>query len=306
MARKDRSGDGVHTRGTFLFIFASQYWLTNFVCRQFFPPSNSDHHFSVSFLVTPTPTMNTTRPAQVRCPGCEKDFTPRGLSQHVTRTQDLRCRRVVAMSQTQLLSTAFPRMGSPPTLSSTWVSQVAGEDTMGDEYNESTQGEFAVTHAAHAAPYENFVVDELDYNGTPVETPDPADIADADAFEELAPNGPFFTMTTLDQPAIDESPDMPDAPEQPPNGMGAGSAEGMPTVVIDRFPSASAGAPMDNIPRRNSVYESQQGADGDAIWSPFTSQCDWLFARWAKMRGSTSSAVADLLAIPEVRPFLYV
>jgi len=155
-------------------------------------------------------------------------------------------------------------------------------------------------------PYIKFLVDELDHDGTPVESPDPADIADADAFEELAPHGCFFPMTTLDQPAIDESPDMPDAPEQLPNGMGAGNTEGMPTVVINHFPSASAGAPINDMQRRNSMYESQHSADGDAIWSPFTSQSDWLFARWAKMRGSTSSAVAELLAIPEVQPFLYV
>jgi len=48
------------------------------------------------------------------------------------------------------------------------------------------------------------------------------------------------------------------------------------------------------------MYESQHSADGDAIWSPFMSQSDWLFACWAKMHGSTSSAVAELLAIPEV------
>jgi len=107
-------------------------------------------------------------------------------------------------------------------------------------------------------PYENFVVDKLDHDGTPVQSPDPADIADTDAFEELAPNDCCFTMTTLDQPTINESLDMPDAPEQLPNGMGVGSTEGMPTMVIDCFPSASAGAPIDNMPRRNSVYESQQ------------------------------------------------
>jgi len=69
-------------------------------------------------------------------------------------------------------------------------------------------------------PYKKFLVDKLDHNGTPVESPDPADIADTDAFEELAPHGRFFPMTTLDQPTIDESLDMPDAPEQLPNGMG--------------------------------------------------------------------------------------
>jgi len=42
-------------------------------------------------------------------------------------------------------------MGPPPTLSSTWVSQVVGEGILGDEYNEPTQGEFAITHATHVA-----------------------------------------------------------------------------------------------------------------------------------------------------------
>jgi len=157
---------------------------------------------------------------------------------------------------------------------------------------------------------------ELDHDGAPFEPPDPADIADADAFEELAQNQ---AMTTPDQPAIDESLDMPDAeqlpndmeagntetmpnaPEQLPNDMEAGNTEAMLTVVIDHFPSASAGAPIPGVPRGNPVYEPQQGADGDSIWSPFMSQCDWLFARWAKMRGPTSSAVTELLAIPEVR-----
>jgi len=47
-------------------------------------------------------------------------------------------------------------MGSPLTLSLTWVSQVAGEDTLGKEYNEPMQGEFTMTHAAHAAALQKF------------------------------------------------------------------------------------------------------------------------------------------------------
>ncbi|KAF8264339.1 hypothetical protein EI94DRAFT_1805975 [Lactarius quietus] len=37
-----------------------------------------------------------------------------------------------------------------------------------------------------------------------------------------------------------------------------------------------------------------------SIWSPFRSQCDWELTHWAKMRGPTSSAMEELLAIPEV------
>ena len=132
------------------------------------------------------------------------------------------------------------------------------------------------------------------------EAPDPADIADADAFEELAQNNQNFATTTPDQLTINESPDTPDAPERLPNDTEAGNTEAMPTVVIDHFPFASTGAPLHGMPRGNPLYESQQGVDGDSIWSPFTSQCDWLFARWAKMCSPTSSAVTELLAIPEV------
>ncbi|KAI9450403.1 hypothetical protein BJY52DRAFT_1206158 [Lactarius psammicola] len=38
----------------------------------------------------------------------------------------------------------------------------------------------------------------------------------------------------------------------------------------------------------------------DNIWTPFQSQCDWEFARWAKNRGPTSTAVGELLAIDGV------
>ena len=167
-------------------------------------------------------------------------------------------------------------------------------------------------------PSYNFFLDggdELDHDGAPIEygdpaditneAPDPADIADADAFEELAQNNHNFATTTPDQPTINESPDTPDTPERLPNDMEAGFTEAMPMVIIDHFPFASAGAPLHGMPRGNHIYESQQGTDGDSIWSPFTSQCDWLFACWAKMHGPTLSAVTELLAIPEVQTSLH-
>ena len=153
--------------------------------------------------------------------------------------------------------------------------------------------------------------DGLDHDGTPIkyddpadvadEAPDPADIANADAFEELAQNNTCFVTTNTDQPTINESPCMPEGPEQLPNDMEAGSTGAMPTVVINHFPSASTGSLIHSMPHGNPSYKSQWGADGDSTWSPFTSQCDLLFACWAKMCGPTSLAVTELLAIPEVR-----
>ena len=45
MTRKDRNGDEVHMRGMSPFILMSQYWLTEFVHRQF---------FILGFPLTPT------------------------------------------------------------------------------------------------------------------------------------------------------------------------------------------------------------------------------------------------------------
>ncbi|KAH9017210.1 hypothetical protein EDB85DRAFT_2076133 [Lactarius pseudohatsudake] len=48
------------------------------------------------------------------------------------------------------------------------------------------------------------------------------------------------------------------------------------------------------------MYQSSHETFGSSIWAPFRSKCDWEIACWAKTRGPTSSAVADILAIPEV------
>lgn len=142
---------------------------------------------------------------------------------------------------------------------------------------------------------------ELDHDGAPFDSPDLADIADANAFEELAQNQSILATTAPDQSAINESMDVPDVGDEMPDDTEAGNTEAIATVFIDHFPSASAGAAIHDMPRGDSIHDSWRGADGDSIWSPFLSQCDWLFAHWAKMRGPTASAVTELLAIPEVR-----
>jgi hypothetical protein len=52
-----------------------------------------------------------------------------------------------------------------------------------------------------------------------------------------------------------------------------------------------------------SHYQSKiLGAD-ENIWAPFTSRMDWEVARWAKTRGTGSTAFSDLLAIEGVGDF---
>ncbi|KAI9433897.1 hypothetical protein H4582DRAFT_2112690 [Lactarius indigo] len=60
------------------------------------------------------------------------------------------------------------------------------------------------------------------------------------------------------------------------------------------------GAPIPDADQGLPLYHSSQETLGPSIWAPFHSQCDWEIAHWAKTRGPTSSAITDLLAIPEV------
>ncbi|KAN0103997.1 hypothetical protein V8E52_011427 [Russula decolorans] len=71
------------------------------------------------------------------------------------------------------------------------------------------------------------------------------------------------------------------------------------SVVVDTFPFGNPGAPIPGVPQGRSSYELFQVTQ-EGIWAPFRSQRDWDIARWTKTHSTTSSAVADLLAIPEV------
>ena len=95
-----------------------------------------------------------------------------------------------------------------------------------------------------------------------IEQPDPADLADADALEELL----------------------------------HGTCR---TVVVEQFPVGKPGAPTPDRAQGGSTYDSQ-AACMDSLWAPFQSQLDWDVAHWAIRHSQSSSAVSELLAIPGV------
>ena len=134
----------------------------------------------------------------------------------------------------------------------------------------------------------------------PVEdTADATDATDADLLEVLSNDNP--TTANLEQygrPAeaqsfaaasIDPAPTPPIYPTAPETD-----------VFVERFPLGNPGTHLPGAQRGTSIYESSQAAFGASKWAPFHSQCDWEIAHWAKMRGPSSSAMEELLAIPEV------
>ncbi|KAJ3765439.1 hypothetical protein FB446DRAFT_655309, partial [Lentinula raphanica] len=71
---------------------------------------------------------------------------------------------------------------------------------------------------------------------------------------------------------------------------------------IVRYPDPRAGAPIQSqggIVSENNRY-SQDLKAGSNCWAPFGSQIEWEIARWAKLRGPSSTALSELLAIDGV------
>jgi hypothetical protein len=117
------------------------------------------------------------------------------------------------------------------------------------------------------------------------------------------PNGPNTVIP--DASIIDTGLGNPEIPEPEPSEhetMDPGHDVLTPpqAVVIDQFPFGSPGMPIPGKPKGLSAHESWRAASMDSPWAPFRSELDWNVARWVKMRGPSSTAVAELLAIPGV------
>jgi hypothetical protein len=146
-------------------------------------------------------------------------------------------------------------------------------------------------------------------------TLDAADVADADAFQELQDFANEQRSATIpDQGRVDgfniatipdeEGVEEPELPRTDENDLG--DPDTMATVVIDRFPFGSPGIPVPP-PHGTSAHNSSRDSSGESmpVWAPFQSRKDWEFALWVKTRGSTSNAVDELLAVPGVCRFSY-
>jgi hypothetical protein len=126
------------------------------------------------------------------------------------------------------------------------------------------------------------------------------DLTDADIFEELSRGNSPSTLTIPNQPTVDNALEvLDDSIEEIPQ-VEVQNSKMVLAVVINCFPTSNLGTPILGLPQGPSAYESYQATASGSVWAPFHSQCDWKFAYWAKMCSPTSSAVMELLVIPEV------
>jgi hypothetical protein len=127
---------------------------------------------------------------------------------------------------------------------------------------------------------------------------DPADVTDAEALEALTQgvNASPSYLPRQETSVVQPSPAILEDHGPPPAHIeGGNSGE---KVIIDHFPFGSPGAPIAG--QHENVTPNGTSPEDSIVWAPFRSQRDWEIAHWAKTRGPTSTAVGDLLAIPEV------
>ncbi|KAI0685846.1 hypothetical protein BC835DRAFT_1454729 [Cytidiella melzeri] len=74
------------------------------------------------------------------------------------------------------------------------------------------------------------------------------------------------------------------------------------TLHVVQYPGG-AGKPIGTLKTCNNVYATQVPTTQN-IYAPFSSRINWEIARWAKLRGPGSTALTELLRIPEVPDLL--
>jgi hypothetical protein len=137
-----------------------------------------------------------------------------------------------------------------------------------------------------------------------------SDATDADAPEELQIHGNELHSATIPNQGRIDGDGLNTAPTPGQGGTNerrlpqtnqieADDPDATSTVVVDRFPSGSPGAPIPGMPCGISWRDTSM----ESMWTPFRSQKDWEIAHWAKTRGSSASDVNHLLAISDVRTF---
>lgn len=75
-------------------------------------------------------------------------------------------------------------------------------------------------------------------------------------------------------------------------------------IVVDKFPSNRADAPINDYDGRDHAECSHYGRavneNHHGTYASFTSCLDWEIAQWAKLRGPGSTAISELLSIDGV------
>jgi hypothetical protein len=248
--------------------------------------------------------------ASGRCPGCNIDFKGgKGLSLHLKLTSDEPCRAIFLAAENRGTAALPAFLRQEPSAVDDNTEKFGDLSDHGLPRGASTfDGDFFG---------ENYTSEELgfdpgddDEEGTPDSESDDDEDPSARDHEDASRAG---LEDGYEAPRPSAAPDsdsaMPDAvpvtaPAPTREARKAAEDRFHRKPFIEKYPGASAGKPASSFMSETSeqVYKSSL-ADSAATnpYAPFTSKMDWEIAKWAKLRGSGSTAFTDLLHIDGVR-----
>ncbi|KAG0706653.1 hypothetical protein DFH29DRAFT_980304 [Suillus ampliporus] len=199
----------------------------------------------------------------VQCPGCLRDlFSATGLSLHLAKTSDLRCKVVLAASRSNHCTQSSPphAPGPPYALSSPPHDDMDMqdlEDGFFQLFNEDSGQVYLPTDESSSD--EDDMVEEHEWE-PPVHG------------DKSVPGGELPTDDPMDN---DD------------NSTNRETRQQVEHRIVEQG-------------RINNVNATYGINDAENPYAPFSSQMDWEIAQWAKLRGLSSTAFSDLLSIDGV------
>jgi hypothetical protein len=245
-------------------------------------------------------------PMALVCHHCHRGFSHSGFTFHGLRSSNWKCKEAYNQSVIdQLLAD---------------VEEQSDTDAVSDEddglaaiidYSRDDTGAMDVDEPFGIEPDVDWNWRDLQDSPANVDT-DPSDIdtdsdADEDDVEHLRQLLDDFEILPLDAEvqlpsAESEIPEAPKAPqlEDEPVQLNDPDTRHDTSVFIEKFTEGRAGAPIENSDIPAHIQYQQKLDRRDNAYSPFDSKIDWEFARWAKTRGISETALNDLLSIEGV------
>ncbi|KAG1733447.1 hypothetical protein EDB19DRAFT_2001708 [Suillus lakei] len=210
-----------------------------------------------------------------RCPACFRDnFTVTGLSQHLAKSRNPHCRALYHQSHSQLHTSE--RQNEPD------------ESTAPDPggYGEGEPDE-------STAPEDEF----------PQWGQEQYDSSDGDGDEDDEPPVEEWEPPIEEQVedvGMDTIEDLADEDEHRTHQDIQACVQGQCGCVVVPYLDPRAGQQITRCRAANAEYEAHLANEEENLYHPFASKMEWEVARWAKLRGLSSTALSDLLAIEGV------
>ncbi|KAG1719407.1 hypothetical protein EDD22DRAFT_963253 [Suillus occidentalis] len=233
-----------------------------------------------------------------QCPACSRDdFTVTGLSQHLAKSRNPHCRALYHQSRSQVHTRDQQDEPDEPT----------AEDEPGYEVDEPG---YEVDEPGYKVDKPGYKVDKPGYKvdkpGYKVDKPGyEAEAGDEDDDEgwNFEPEWEPPVEDRVEDATMDAIEDLADEDEAGWEDQRRAHqdiqarVQGQRGCVVVPYPDLRAGQQITRGCAANAEYEVHLANEEENVYHPFASKMEWEVARWAKLRGLSSTALSDLLAI---------